>query len=122
MQPFRILLVDDEPVIHSILDSELRETQLAATLLHAASGEEASALLQTTEVDLVITDYFMPEMNGLELIAALHQRHPELPVVMLSSSASKRSEAFAAGARAFISKGQTRQALWPFIARYMEDE
>ncbi len=120
MHPFRILLVDDDPFIHSALDAELGEAQLDVTLLHAESGAEALALLQTTKVSLVITDYSMPEMNGLELIAALRQRHPMLPVVMLSSSTDKQADALGAGALKFIQKGQTRQALWPFIARFLE--
>ena len=117
MQLFRILLVDDEPFTHAALEIELLQAQLDATLLYAESGAEALTLLETTEVSLVITDYSMPEMNGLELIAALRQRHPALPIVMLSSSASKKAEALGAGARAFVQKGQTGQGLWPRVAQ-----
>lgn len=68
----RILIVDDVPINLKVLASMLRKS--GAHPLAAASGEEALALLKQEKVDAVLTDLWMPGMNGAELAAAIHAR------------------------------------------------
>jgi two-component system, cell cycle sensor histidine kinase and response regulator CckA len=82
-----ILIVDDENAVRAAL-----RRQLAAqghTMLEASHGIEALALVRTLEgrVDLVLADVVMPEMNGAELAATLHEEYPSLPVLLMSAYA-----------------------------------
>ena len=80
-KPLRVLAVDDDSLVLTNTASMLEE--LGHAVLQAVSGEAALALLsQNASVDLVITDQAMPDMSGLQLIDALRQRHPGLPVIL----------------------------------------
>jgi CheY-like chemotaxis protein len=83
--PARVLVVDDDrPVLETLCD-------LVAELGHesvpAGGGREALELFAAQRCDLVITDLFMPEMNGLEFIRHLRELSPEVPVVLLTAAA-----------------------------------
>ena len=80
-KPLRVLAVDDDSLVLTNTASMLEE--LGHAVLQAVSGEAALALLsQNASVDLVITDQAMPDISGLQLIDALRQRHPGLPVIL----------------------------------------
>jgi len=98
----RVLVVDDEPSMLAALEALLRSSGHVAVVAH--SGREALGLLEGVEA--VVTDYSMPEMNGVELIQALHQRDETLPVVLLTAHGSETIEARAmnAGAYQYVTK------------------
>jgi PAS domain S-box-containing protein len=80
-KPLHVLAVDDDSLVLTNTASMLEE--LGHAVLQAVSGEAALALLsRNASVDLVITDQAMPDMSGLQLIDALRQRHPGLPVIL----------------------------------------
>ena len=62
----QILIVEDEPVFRSLLDSWL--TSLGATIRQAEDGIEALQQIAISKPDLMICDISMPRMNGLELV------------------------------------------------------
>jgi DNA-binding LytR/AlgR family response regulator len=66
--PLTILVVDDEPAQRELLGGFLAKRGWAVEL--AASGAEALAALRRTPVALVLADYKMPDMNGIEILAA----------------------------------------------------
>jgi len=81
----KVLVVDDSSSFRAYLVRLLELHRLQ--VIEAANGREALAVMQSDPgVDLVITDYNMPEMDGLALIGALRQRHPrsELAIIGLS--------------------------------------
>ncbi|WP_100753344.1 GGDEF/EAL-containing response regulator [Vibrio salilacus] len=80
-----ILIVDDEMSIRNALRRELRFK--VATVHTAENAAQALAVLDTHHIDLIITDYRMPEMTGTELLLEVKQRHPEVPAIMLSGQA-----------------------------------
>jgi CheY-like chemotaxis protein len=81
----RILVVDDEPLVCDALRMMLEfDGHLVST---AANGKEALALYDKVAFDLVITDFEMPLMKGDELAAAIKDRSPGQPVVMISAYA-----------------------------------
>jgi DNA-binding NtrC family response regulator len=98
----RVLLVDDEPSMVAALEALLRSSGHVPVVAH--SSREALGLLEGVEA--VVTDYSMPEMNGLELIQALHQRDETLPVILLTAFGSETIEARAmkAGAYQYVPK------------------
>ena len=58
--------------------------ELGHTIATAANGVDALELLANQKFDLVVTDYKMPRMDGLELIAGLRKTQPALPVILIS--------------------------------------
>lgn len=106
----RILCIEDEVELREDIVEELTD---AGYLVDCAdNGHAALALFDTNPADLVITDLLMREMDGIELIRALRQRRPNLPIVAISAgmSAARGSAlpllgaASALGASATLSK------------------
>lgn len=81
----RVLLVDDNKAGAPARRSALEEIGLEVATV--TSGADALELFAATAFDLVVTDYKMPRMNGIELIAALRAQRPNLPVILLSGFA-----------------------------------
>jgi|SRR5580658_8188395 CheY-like chemotaxis protein len=80
--PGRILLVDDNKLGLCARKSVLEE--LGHRIATAANGVDALELFVDRKFDMVVTDYKMPRMNGLELIASLRKIDPDLPVILIS--------------------------------------
>jgi len=78
----RILLVDDEPVVHRTLASYLRRCGHEVRV--AKNGLEAIAALGEAPADVVVTDINMPDMDGIEMVIALQETAPEVPVIAMS--------------------------------------
>jgi CheY-like chemotaxis protein len=78
----KILIVDNYEEIRNLLHAELAEKGLKVNAV--SNGMEAEAYLKENQVDLVITAYLMPHMNGAELIASINNQFPLLPIVLLS--------------------------------------
>ncbi len=85
MPKHKILLVDDEPDIleamRMLIESEFDDVEVH----ESASGEEAMEYLKTESTDLVISDYKMTGMNGLELLLHIHETNPRLPRVLMTA-------------------------------------
>jgi DNA-binding NtrC family response regulator len=98
----RVLLVDDEPSVRAAL-KELVEGRGWEPLL-ARSGAEALQLVD--RADAVVTDFSMPEMDGMELLRALRERDESLPVILLTAHGSERLavRAIKAGAYEYVPK------------------
>ena len=98
----RVLLVDDEPALLFTLSQLVKSRGLEPVLAHSA--KEALTLLEG--VDSVVTDYSMPEMDGLQLVQAIHERDESLPVVVLTAHGSERIavRAMKSGAYEYVTK------------------
>lgn len=84
--PYRILLVDDEP---GILAALRRVFQRENYELHfARNGSEALKVLESNPVQLIISDFMMPGMNGSELLGKVRERWPETIRIMLTGHAN----------------------------------
>lgn len=78
----KILLVDDNVNGLSARQSVLEE--LGHRISTASGGVEALELFSRQKFDLVITDFRMPKMDGLELIVRLRKQAPEIPIILIS--------------------------------------
>jgi len=89
-QPFTLLLVDDNPVNLQVARYQCQSIWPQAHLLTANSGTACLALLQTTPVDLVLMDMFMPEMDGPQTCQSIRQSGAphlqRIPIIGLTAS------------------------------------
>ena len=85
-----VLLVDDEEMVITSIRAYLRlETDYK---IHGITDpQEAARLLETETVDVVVTDYLMPKMNGIQLLAKARTAQPEAARVLLTGHADKQS-------------------------------
>jgi two-component system, chemotaxis family, chemotaxis protein CheY len=120
-----ILVVDDSAAIRKILQRVLRQTGMAINTIHeAGNGEEALKLLRAHKVDLVLTDINMPNMDGLELLAAVKGTPgwTGLPVVMITTEGgeAKVAEAVRLGAAGYVRKPFTADQIKEKLAGILE--
>ena len=78
----RVLVVDDEPMVRTVTTKLLRLR--GHDVRDVDGGPAALAALAEAGFDVVVTDLSMPDMSGRELAAAVRQRHPGLPVLLLT--------------------------------------
>jgi len=104
-----ILVVDDSAAIRKILQRVLRQTGMPIKDIHeAGDGREALDLLKTRKVNLVLSDINMPNMDGLQLLAALKAsgEWAAIPVVMITTEGGEArvAEAVRLGAVGYVRK------------------
>lgn len=86
------LIAVDSVVVVAEDNEDLRDTIVDALSSHFAkvigvpNGRKVIDLMKTTSIDVVVTDYMMPEMNGIELINYMRDHHPMTPVLMLTAN------------------------------------
>ncbi|WP_242337602.1 MULTISPECIES: sigma-54 dependent transcriptional regulator [Anaeromyxobacter] len=114
----RLLLVDDDPPVLYALKELVRSLGHEPVL--ARSGKEALERLEG--VDAVVTDYAMPEMDGLALVHAIHEQDEALPVVLLTAQGSERVavRAMKAGAYEYVTKPYDIEEMSLVIDRALE--
>lgn len=116
-----IVIVDDE-------ESILKELRILLGRLYKvhvfANPEEAEVFVDNNEVDLVISDEMMPEMRGSELLAKIHQKHPDICNIVLSGQAEKDDIVRAVNEGhlfSFLYKPTERQQLLNVIEKGLEN-
>jgi DNA-binding NtrC family response regulator len=116
-----ILLVDDEPQVLKAFQRTLHKEPY--TLMTAAGGEEGLKLLEAREVSLVISDYNMPQMNGLDFLKQVKTLFPHILAIMLTGQAEIEIAVQAineAGVYKFIQKPWDDEDLKISIRRALE--
>ncbi len=108
----KVLVADDSSTIRAVLKGQLRLLHVEE-ILEAGDGRQVLDLLERTAVDVILLDREMPNLDGIETLAALKERLGDaaLPPIIMISAQDAREEASAAGARAFLTKPFTADAL-----------
>lgn len=112
----KILIVDDSKAMRMIVARTLRQAGYGdATLVEAGNGREALTAIETSQPNLVLCDWNMPEMSGIELLRALRSANNPIPFGFVTSEASQemKDTAAAAGAQFLITK--------PFTPKVFEE-
>ena len=120
---YKVLLVEDEAIIRGGLKQLIEETIGGFQVAEAASGREAlEALeaLETAEPDLILTDIRMEGMSGLDMIGRIRERHPDLPVMIISGYADFEyaKQAIKYGVRDYLLKPIDRVELTQTLHRF----
>ena len=117
---YNILIVDDSTPMRALIKKVVKASGFdVGEFFEASNGKEACQVLNDTWLDLVLTDYNMPEMNGLELLETMQQdeTHQSIPVVMITTEGSQQriEEFMTKGAADYIKKpftpGEIKQKL-----------
>lgn len=80
-----VLVVDDEALIRDLCVKALK----SYTVLEAGTGEEALAILEKEDIDVVLTDIMMPHLNGIELLQKIKESQPNQSVIVMTGYAEK---------------------------------
>ena len=111
------LVVEDHDVVRRALCDRIHASFGQFRLREAGTVDEALKIVETERVDLVLMDFRLPGMDGVDGTRMVLERSPHTSVVMVSvfDDLSHRSAARKAGARAFVSKRAINRELIPAI-------
>jgi len=117
-----ILIVDDEQSYRQLLTLVFESD--GHTVRTANNGREALSLLQMESADVIISDVKMPDMDGIELLAAVRETQPDLGVVLMTAFASVETarEAFKLGADDFVQKPFDVEELKLIVKKTLEKQ
>jgi DNA-binding NarL/FixJ family response regulator len=120
----RVLLADDHAVVRTGLRMVLDAQPDIEVVAEADDGAEAVRKALAPDVDLAILDVSMPRMTGLQAVAELHRRRPELRVLILSMHDNEQYffEALKAGASGYVLKSAANRDLVEAIRATMRGE
>ncbi len=125
MTDIKILAVDDSPTMRRIIVNTLKRAGYC-NITEASDGREALARLKVEEFDFVITDWNMPEMDGLKFVSELRseEKYRALPVVMVTSRSVKEDILLAkeAGVNGYVVKPFAPEVLIEKVEQTLKPE
>jgi len=106
--PKKVLIADDSAMMRKIVSKNLKEMGADFTAVEAGDGAEALNAFGQGGFDLVLTDWNMPNMTGIDLVRSLRKLDPQkkVPIIMVTSEATadKVKEAVLAGVNNYLTK------------------
>lgn len=120
----RVLIVDDSRAMQIIVRRGIEQLGYKEVeIRNAGNGLEAMDIIRAWEPNLVITDWHMPEMTGMEMLQSLNRQMLDTEVGFISTedSEKRKADAFAAGARFFIQKPFEYSTLHEAVRPYLEE-
>ncbi len=116
----KILLADDSGVMRKIILRALNALEIT-DVTEAVDGAEALELFKAETFDLVLSDWNMPNMSGLELVKAIRETGSKVPVFMITteSEQSRVLEAIQAGASNYLVKPFEQDVLLDKLQQYV---
>ena len=121
-RPFRILLIDDHPIILQGLTQILNQESGLMVCGTALNADAALNAIEETRPDLAIVEIFLKATSGLDLIKIIREKHPEMPVLVLSmhDESYYAERVIRAGATGYIMKEEPTEKLLEAIYRVLE--
>jgi DNA-binding NarL/FixJ family response regulator len=109
----RVVIADDHALVRQGLRRYLDEAQGLEVVGEGASGAEAVSLVERERPDVVVLDIRMPEVDGLQAAAVIHERWPETGIVILSAYGDRKYliDAIRSGARGYVLKVRDAETL-----------
>ena len=102
----RVLHVDDEPNFAEMAAAFLHRQDEGISVETTESAAAALNRIQDNSIDCVVSDYDMPDTDGIELLKAVREHHPDLPFILFTGKGSEEiaSEAISAGVTDYLQK------------------
>ncbi|HTH14913.1 MAG TPA: response regulator [Spirochaetia bacterium] len=121
----RILIVDDSRIMRNIVKNTLKALHYPDDVfVEAPDGVQAWEVLEAQDISLLLLDWNMPNLNGLDLVKRLraNAKYQSLPIVMVTSEAAKYNviEAVKAGVSDYLVKPVTEKGLEEKIRRVLD--
>lgn len=88
-RPFKVLIVDDEQWVREVFRDFCNLTDAFSVEL-ASDGAKAVQMVGDTEYDLITLDLIMPEMSGLEVLTAIKDVAPKVPIMVITGNATEK--------------------------------
>ena len=107
MGKIKVLVVDDDMINRKLLTAMLRKYPNIGDIIEASDGQEAITLLRDLDdIDVVLLDIIMPIMDGIAVLQIMNSdpKLQNIPVIVLTTDESKKTEALNSGANDFIAK------------------
>lgn len=116
----KVLVADDSGVMRKIIIRSLNAVGVS-DIVEASDGAEGWEQLQANPVDLVLTDWNMPNVSGLEFLRKIRESGSDLPVIMVTTEAEKAKviEAIQAGVTDYLCKPFESEELREKLEKYI---
>ena len=118
----RVLIADDQPQVRSALRLLLKQEPGVTVVGEAEDTQQALELAAGQRPDLVLLDWELPKNAGQRLLPALRACCPQVKVIALSGRPEARKAALAAGADAFVSKGDPPERVLAAVENCMRGQ
>jgi DNA-binding NarL/FixJ family response regulator len=120
----RVLLVDDHPIVRQGLSRLINNEPDLLVCAEAASAEQAVAAIALHNPSIAIVDIQLDGFDGIELIKLVRQRHPDLPMLVLSmhDESLYAERVLRAGARGYVTKQEAPEKVMTAIRRVLMGE
>lgn len=114
----KVLLVDDESDFLEQAKRFLKKENKQLEITTTTSAEEALEILQKDKHDIVVSDYKMPEMDGLEFLETLRERDENIPFIVLTGKGREEvaMDALNLGADRYLQKGEDTESLYRILS------
>ena len=114
---YKVLVVDDSRLARMVMASAFRRLRPDWELIEATGADEALGAIESDPVDIALIDFNMPGLDGLELVARIRQRAPEMPIAVVSANLQDEIVARTRELKAaFIPKPLSDEALAAFLS------
>jgi DNA-binding NtrC family response regulator len=114
----KILVVEDDNVTRTSISGLLRNE--GYDVIEASNGIQAAELFKNERIDVVITDFYMPHMDGVGLVEQIHAASPETPILFMTGYLSRTSaEAILKGRAEYMQKPISVEILQSTLQRLL---
>jgi CheY-like chemotaxis protein len=121
-RPTRVLIVDDDPSLADLMANQLSELQDSFSIRVETDPKDALDAVETGNIDCVLSDYQMPDMDGLELLRYVREMEHGIPFILFTSRGSEEiaSEAVSEGVTDYFRKRRGTEQ-WEVLANRIEN-
>ena len=121
-EQLRLMVVDDSPEFTASLCRFIKDYNGLERIEVADNGQKALELAERVQPHLILLDFNLPDINGVQLAQALFARQPDLKIIMLSMNKGRHyvDAAARAGIHQYIYKPDAPEELFPAITRLMD--
>ena len=116
-----VMVVDDSRIMRNIVKNTFSELKIPCQFVEAANGKQALFELQEKKIDLILLDWNMPELSGIDFLKKVRtmEKYKNMPIIMITSESAKFNviEALDAGATDYIIKPVNEKVFMQKLSR-----